>query len=158
MATCAPFGERAGEIGEFPEGHASMPLGARFPGSGIVLPGRLGGQREDRDVGCVGGFSFGVAADETDKGDSIEVHTFLLVLPVASGTGKRVGAAPQTRSCFSGGTGTGEPEPEGCESKAEASQTPGATKATKQCRDNEQDRKRDRTDPTLLVAAAGGTP
>jgi hypothetical protein len=33
------FGESAGEIGEFPEGHASMPLGARFPGSGIVLPG-----------------------------------------------------------------------------------------------------------------------
>src|SRR6476620_371305 len=77
------FGEGAGEIGEFPEGHAPMPLGARFPGSGIVLPGGLGGQREDRDVGCVGGLSFGVAADETDKGDSIEVHTFLLVLPVA---------------------------------------------------------------------------
>jgi hypothetical protein len=57
-----------------------------------------------------------------------------------------VGAAPKSRSCFSGGTGTGEPEPEGCESKAEASQTPGAAKAPKQCRDNEQDRKRDRTD------------
>jgi hypothetical protein len=57
-----------------------------------------------------------------------------------------VGAAPKTRSCFSGGTGTGEPEPEGCESKAEASQTPGAAKAPKQCRDNEQDGKRDRTD------------
>ena len=45
------FGEGASEIGEFPEGHAAMPLGARFPGSGIVLPGRLGSQREDRDVG-----------------------------------------------------------------------------------------------------------
>ena len=71
------LGEGAGEIGEFPEGHASMPLGARFPGSGIVLPGRLGGEREDRDVGCVGGLSFGVAAEKTDKGDSVEVHTFL---------------------------------------------------------------------------------
>ena len=50
-------------------------------------------------------------------------------------TGKRVGAAPQARGCFSGGTGTGEPEPERCESKAEASQTPGAAKAPKQCRD-----------------------
>src|SRR5437879_1491327 len=49
------FGEAAGEIGEFPEGHAPMPLGARFPGTGVVLPGRLGGEREDRDVGCVGG-------------------------------------------------------------------------------------------------------
>ncbi|HZF22673.1 MAG TPA: hypothetical protein VE030_04300, partial [Burkholderiales bacterium] len=92
------------------------------------------------------GLSFGIAADETDKSDSIEVHMFLLFCPFVSGTGKRVGAAPKTRSCFSEGTGTGEPEPEGCESKAEASQTPGAAKAPKQCRDNEQDRKRDRTD------------
>ena len=38
------FGEGAGEIGEFPEGYASMPLGARLLGSGIVLPGRLGGE------------------------------------------------------------------------------------------------------------------
>src|SRR4029450_8759615 len=108
------FGEGVGEIGEFPEGHASMPLGARFPGSGIVLPGRLGGERKDRDVGRVGGLSFGVAADETDKGDSIEVHAFLLFCPFVSGTRKRVGAAPKSRSCFSGGTGTGEPEPERC--------------------------------------------
>lgn len=59
------FGEGGGEISQFPEGHASMPIGARFPGSGIVLPGRLGGEREDRDVGCVGDLSLSVAADET---------------------------------------------------------------------------------------------
>jgi len=64
-------------------------------------------------------FVSGVAADETDKGDSIEVHTFLLFWPSVSGT-QRVGAAPQARSCFSRGTGTGAPEPERCESKAEA--------------------------------------
>lgn len=140
------FGEGGGEISQFPEGHASMPIGARFPGSGIVLPGRLGGEREDRDVGCVGDLSFSVAADETDEGDSVEVHTFLLFCPFVSGTRGRVGAAPQARSCFSGGTGTGEPEPVRCESKAEASQTPGAAKAPKQCRVIGQDRKRDRTD------------
>src|SRR6266699_1501230 len=78
------LGECAGEIGEFPEGHAPMPLGARFPGTGIVLPGRLGGQREDRDFGCVGGLSFGVSADKTNKGDFVEVHTFSPVLPVLS--------------------------------------------------------------------------
>ena len=54
----------------------------------------------------------GSDADETDKSDSIEVHTFLRFCPSVSGTRKRVGAAPKTRSCFSGGTGTGEPEPE----------------------------------------------
>ena len=61
---------------------------------------------------------------------------FSLFCPFVSGTRKRGGAAPKTRSCFSGGTGTtGEPEPEGCESKAEAAQTPGAARAPKQCRD-----------------------
>ena len=64
---------------------------------------RLGREREDRDVGRIGGLSFGVAADETDKGDSIEVY----VSPCSarfSGTGKRVGVAPKTRSCFPGHT------------------------------------------------------
>src|SRR4029077_3509112 len=82
---------------------------------------------------------------------------FSLFRPIVSGTRKRVGAAPKTRSCFSGGTGTGEPEPEGCQSKAEASQTPGAAKAPKQCRDNEQNKKRDRTDHHF-AGRAGGTP
>src|ERR1035441_10473741 len=142
---CA-FGEGAGKIGESPEGHASMPLGTRFPGSGIVLRGRLGGEREDRDVGCVGGLSFGIAADKTDKGDSVEVHTFLLFCPLVSGTGKRVGAAPQARSCFSGGTGTGEPEPKG----AKATQKRGPRRALQKHRSsaetNGQDRGRDRTE------------
>src|SRR5215471_12728597 len=74
-----------------------MPLGARFPRSGIVLPGRLGGERKDRDVGCVGGLSFGVVADETDKGDSIEVHAFLLVLPVGLGHRKASGRGSQDK-------------------------------------------------------------
>src|SRR5260370_40607517 len=90
-----------------------MPLGARFAGTGIVLPGGLGREREDRDVGCFSGLSFGVAADETDQVDSIEDIRFSLFCPLVSGTRKRVGAAPQTRSRISGGTGTGEPEPEG---------------------------------------------
>ncbi len=135
-----------------------MPLGARFPGSGIVLPGRLGGEREDRDVGGVGGLSFGIAAEETDKGDSVEVHTFLLFCPLVSGTRKRVGAAPKARSCFSGGTGTGEPEPERCESKAEASQVPGAVKPRSSAETNGQDRNATERISILLVAAAVGTP
>src|SRR6185369_16101960 len=75
---------------------------------------QLGGDREHRDVGCVADLAFGIAAEETDESDSVEVHTFLLFCPPVSGTRKRVGAAPKTRSCFSGGTGTGEPEPERC--------------------------------------------
>ena len=66
-----------------------------------------------------------------------------------------MGAAPKTRSCFSGGTGTGEPEPEGCESKAEAARTPGAAKAPKQYRDERagQGNATERI-TTLLFAAA----
>src|SRR6516225_8583913 len=91
-----------------------MPLGPRFPRSGVILPGRLSSEREHRDVRCVADLLFGIAAEETDESDSVEVHTFLLLCPSVSGTRKRVGAAPKTRSCFSGGTGTGEPEPERC--------------------------------------------
>jgi hypothetical protein len=138
------FGEGAGGIGELTEGHAAMPLGARFPGSDIVLPGRLGGEREDRDVGCVGSLSFANADDETDKSDSIELHMFLLLCLFVSGTGKRVGAASQTRGCFSGETGNGGARTEGCESKAEASRAPGAAQAPKRFRDKRRDRDRDR--------------
>src|SRR5215831_10645216 len=45
--------EGAGEVSQFPEGDASMPLGPRFPRSGVILPGRLSGEREHRDVRCV---------------------------------------------------------------------------------------------------------
>ena len=81
---------------------------------------------------------------------------FSLFCPFVSGTRKRVGAAPKSRSCFSGGPKRGSQNRKGAGAKAEASQPPGAAKAPKQCRDNEQDRKRDRTDHQ--VAAAGGTP
>src|SRR6516225_117373 len=91
-----------------------MPLGPRFPRSGVILPGRLSSEREHRDVRCVADLLFAIAAEETDESDSVEVHTFLLFCPSVSGTRKRVGAAPKTRSCFSGGTGTGEPEPKRC--------------------------------------------
>ena len=108
------LGEAAGEVSQFSEGDTSMPLGPGFPGSCVILPGRFGREREHRDVGCVAGLAFGIAAEETDESDSVEVHTFLLFCPLVSGTRKRVGAAPKTISCFSGGTGTGEPKPERC--------------------------------------------
>jgi hypothetical protein len=69
-ATCAPLEREPAKSASLPKATHRMPLGARLPGSGIVLPGRLGGEREDRDVGCVGGLSFGVAANKTNKGDS----------------------------------------------------------------------------------------
>ena len=132
-----------------------MPLGARFPRSGIVLPGRLGGEREDRDVGCVGSLSFGVAADEADKGDSIEVHKFLLVLPVGLGHRKASGRGSQDKKLLfwgdrSGGARTGRVR-EQSRSFADA----GRRQAPKQCRD-ERAGQGSATEPitTLLVAAA----
>jgi hypothetical protein len=56
----------AGEVGQLPERDASMPLGPRFPRTGVILPGRLGGEREHRDVRCVADLPFGIAAEETD--------------------------------------------------------------------------------------------
>jgi hypothetical protein len=91
------LGEVAGEVSQLPEGDASMPLPPRFPRSGVILPGRLSGEREHCDVHCVADLFFGIAAEETDESDSVEAHTFLLFCPSVPGTRKRVGAAPKTR-------------------------------------------------------------
>src|SRR5215831_5809163 len=73
--------EGAGEVSQFPEGDASMPLGPRFPRSGVVLPRCLGGEREYRDIRCVANLLLGIAAEETYESDPVEVHTFLLFCP-----------------------------------------------------------------------------
>ena len=46
--------QAAGKFSQPPEGDASMPFGPRFPRPGVVLPRRFRGEREHRDVGCVG--------------------------------------------------------------------------------------------------------
>ena len=84
--------EGAGEVSQFPEGDASMPLGPRFPRSGVILSGRFGGERKHRDVRCVADLLFGIAAEETDKSDSVEVHTFL---PVCLGHSEASGRGSQ---------------------------------------------------------------
>jgi hypothetical protein len=94
-----------------------------------------------------------VAADKTDKGDSVEVHTFLLFCLFVSGTGKRVGAAPQARSCFSGGTETGEPEPKGARAKQKLRRRRAPQKPRSSAETNGQDRGLDRTEHH----AAGGS-
>jgi hypothetical protein len=68
------LGESGGELSQLSEGDASMPLGPGFPRPGVVLPRRLGGEPEHRDVGCVADLLFGIAAEETDKRDSVEVE------------------------------------------------------------------------------------
>ena len=50
---------------------------------------------------------------EHEKGESVEVHSlFSCSARVSWGTQEREAAAPKSRSCFSGGTRMGEPEPE----------------------------------------------
>src|SRR5690349_3512532 len=91
-----------------------MPFGPRFPRPDVVLPRRFRGEREHRDIGRVADLPFGIAAEKTNESDSVEVHTFLRFCPSVSGSRKRVGAAPKTRSCISGGPARrrrGEPEP-----------------------------------------------
>src|SRR4030095_3076034 len=53
---------------------------------------------------------------------------FSLFCPLSRAPESEGARLPRQEAAFLGGTGTGEPEPEGCESKAEASQTPGAAK------------------------------
>ena len=108
------LGKSGDELGQPAKCDTAMPLRAGIPRSGVILPRLLRRQRKNCDIRFIAGFLFGLAAEETDESNSVEVHTFLLFCPSVSGTRKRVGAAPKTRSCFSGGTGTGEPEPERC--------------------------------------------
>src|SRR2546430_17727666 len=50
---------------------------------------------------------------ESDEGESVEVHSlFSCSARVSWGTQEREATAPKARSCFSGGTRMGEPEPE----------------------------------------------
>ena len=142
----SPFGEGSGEIGEFPESHASMPLVRDSQDPESFFQDVLVASEKIAMLVALLAFRSASLPIKPIRVIRLRYISFSLFCPFVSGTGKRVGAAPTSRSCFSGGTGTGEPEPEGCESKAEASQTPGAAKTPKQCRDNEQDRKRDRTD------------
>ena len=57
--------------------------------------------------------------------------------PFVSGTGNEPARLPSPEAAFPGGP-DGEPEPEGCESKAEASQTPGDAKPRSSAETNEQ--------------------
>src|SRR4051794_19345657 len=119
-----------------------MPFGPGFPRPSVVPPRRFGCERKHCDVRRVADLLFGIAAEETDESNSVEVHSFLLFCPSVSGTRKRVGAAPKTRSGFSGGPARGNQNRNGAEGKAEASQAPGAARAPKQCRDKGWNRKR----------------
>src|SRR4030095_4967664 len=66
----------------------------------------------------VGGLSFGVVADETDNGDSIEVHTFLLVPPDCRGHPKSEWARlPRQEAVFLGGPERGSQNRKGARAK-----------------------------------------
>ena len=80
-----------------------MPLRTRLPRSGIVLPGCLGRQREDGEVGGAGNFLFGLVADETDECHSIDVLKILLFCPCISGTQSEWARLPRAGAAFLGG-------------------------------------------------------
>ena len=91
-----------------------MPFGPRFPRPGVVLPRRFRGEREHRDVGCVADLLFGIAAEETNESDSVEVHTFPF-LPVCLGHPEASGRGSQDQKLLFWGdrhggarTGTGQ--------------------------------------------------
>src|SRR5262249_778627 len=89
------FGARPGEISRLSKGAASMPLSTGFPRSSVVLPRRRSGEREYRDIRCVANLLLGIAAEETDESDSVEVHTFLLFCPNCLGHPEASGRGSQ---------------------------------------------------------------
>src|SRR5690349_12130619 len=90
-----------------------MPFGPRFPRPDVVLPRRFRGEREHRDIRRVADLLFGIAAEETNESDSVEVHTFLRFCPSVSGTRSEWARLPRPEAAFLGDrhggarTGTG---------------------------------------------------
>jgi hypothetical protein len=120
------FSEAAGQFSRSAEGDASMPFGPGFPRPSIVLPRRFGCERKHCDVRRVGDLLFGIAAEETDESDSVEVHTFLLFCPLSRPPGSEWARLPRPEAAFLGGPARGSQNRDGAEGKAEASQEPGA--------------------------------
>src|SRR3984957_5536612 len=63
------------KFGELPEANAAVPFGPRFPRAFGILPRSFRGHREyDEGRSVVAGLYLGIAAGETDEGESVEVH------------------------------------------------------------------------------------
>src|SRR5262249_41829615 len=135
--------ESAGEVSQLPEGDASMPLGPRFPASGVILPGRFGGEREHRNVGCVADLLFGIAAEETDERVILLRYIrFSCSARLSRAPGSEWARLPRPEAAFLGGPARGSQNRNGAAGKAEASPAPGAARAPKLCRDRGRNRKR----------------
>src|SRR5665213_4159127 len=90
--------QRAGEITELAEDHATVPFGVRDV-LAVLLVGTLGCQRECCEAAVVVGANFCVVAEEADEGDFVLVHggiSVLLNFPILLGSLiSEVGPAPK---------------------------------------------------------------
>src|SRR5260370_6594679 len=118
--------QRARELCEFAEDHATMPLGVRDV-LAVLLVRRLGGQGERREAAVVVGANFCVAAEEADKGDFVLVHDGVSVslnFPILIGSRWAEpcewARLPSAKECFLGGCPLGRNhDPKGGAAEAE---------------------------------------
>jgi hypothetical protein len=82
---------------------------------------------------AVAGLDLGICADEADESESVEIHVFSCSARVSWGTRKRVATAPKARSCFSGGTRMGEPEPGGRRGRSRSFEVRRARELARSC-------------------------
>src|SRR5665213_2289647 len=96
--------QRAGEITELAEDHATVPFSVRDV-LAVLLVGTLGCQRESGETAVVVGANFCVVADEADEGDFVLVHSVISVLlnfPILLGLLiSEVGPAPKCQGVLS---------------------------------------------------------
>ena len=93
--------QRAGELTELAEDHATVPFGVRDV-LAVLLVGTLGCQRESGEAAVVVGANFCVVAEEADEGDFVLVHggdlRYVEFPDLARVTNKRSGPGSQVPS------------------------------------------------------------
>jgi hypothetical protein len=128
------LGEGAGEVGQFPEGDASMPLGPRFPPSGVISPTSWWRARRPRCWLLLTFFSASLPRKPM-RVILLRYIRFSCSARLSRAPASEWARLPRSEAAFLGEPARGSQHRNGAAGKAEASQAPGAARVPKPCRD-----------------------
>jgi len=148
------FGEGAGEVGQFAERDASMPLGPRFPLPASFFQDVLVASENTAMFVALLTFFSASLPRKPMRVILLRYIRFSCSARLSRALGSEWARLPRPEAAFLGGPARGSQNRNSAEGKAEASQTPGAARAPKQCRDKGWNRKRTRNSHATVVAAA----
>ena len=129
------LGEVAGEVSQFPEGDASMPLGPGFPGSGAFFQDVLVASENTAMLVALLALLSASLPRKPMRVILLRYIRFSCSARWSRAPGSERARLPRPEAAFLGGPARGNQNRNGAGGKAEASQAPGAARAPKQCRD-----------------------